>query len=345
MALQTVSAGDGVRLRRSPDEVLGIEGGPSSRGSTFWGRVLHCGFEHFLANRLGWTSELPSDPLDTGLIWHFALETYYRNARAWQLACRAEDPDLDPRDPHFHSGHDADSQLLAYRAIKPFQTEPGYDSIYDKIVQMLDAYFRRWSDMWEILGVELTLSSSGVYGFEWSNKLDLLVIDHRMHDPVLRIVEHKSAYRLDTFVLEGYTQDLQVMGQVWLFHGSDCGSLPKVLSEHAYGTIPPFFGSFVNITSKARQPGCDRIPVNPSIPSLRAWEHSMQVNTTLLDFYEQHNYPKNYASCVRRYGFCEFFNLCRALPEMTPADAAARDRDGDVVPGYKKRLPLVQEAG
>ena len=96
MTLVAVGTSIGAKDRRPLDVVLGFPSGPSARGSTYWSRPLHCPFEHLLSNELGWRSTMPSDPLDTGLLWHHALETYYRNALTWQDACRKEDPNLDP---------------------------------------------------------------------------------------------------------------------------------------------------------------------------------------------------------------------------------------------------------
>lgn len=331
--------------RRKPDDVLGIVSGPSRRGSTYWGRALHCPFEHYLGNVLGWQSEAPSDPLDTGTIWHYAKEQYYRNARAWQQACRAQDPNLNPRDPHFLRGHDSDSQLIAFRAIRPFASEPGYDHIYPKLEAMLEAYFARWSrtDMFEILGVELTVESDGRYGFEWSNKLDLLVIDYRGPEAVLRIVEHKSTYRMDSYVLEGYTQDLQTMGQVWLFYGATDGTLHRVLGESGFEHLPPFLGSYVNLTSKTKNPACERVVLAPAPLMLRAWERSMQKNALLLGLYEDVGYPRNYTACSRRYGHCEFFAFCRAFPQVEAREAWEMTANDDLPPTYKRRLPVITD--
>lgn len=328
VALVTVGVSPDAINRRPVTDVLGIMSGPSRRGSTYWSRPLHCPFEHYLANELGWRSKMPSDPLDTGLIWHHALEVYYREALRWQDHFRTQDPNLDLRDPYFLRAHDPAAQRLAYEAVVPVSREPGYEHIWDKLEVMLHVYFERWQgDRWEIVDVETTIDcpfEAGL-GFEYSSRLDLFVVDHQLVQPMLRVIEHKSAYRLDSNVLEGYTQDLQTLGQVWL--------AATRVNLDAY---PPFVGSLVNITSKTKEPGCDRVPLSPSPTTLATWESSMRRQTKLLPIYKELDWPKNYANCTRRYGRCEFFNLCRAHPHITPTDAAKMTEQDTLPDGFRR---------
>jgi hypothetical protein len=321
--------------RRSIDEVLGISSGPSRRGSTYWSRALHCPFEHLLSNELGWQSTMPDDPLDTGLLWHYGLECYYKTVLAWQDKCRAEDPNIDRKnDLHFLRGADHAAQEQALRAIWPFSQEPGYEKIHESLSLMFDSYFTRWqSDKWEIVDAEVTIESQR-FGFEYSSRLDLFIIDHAPAVSVLRVVEHKSAAALNSFITEGYTLDLQTMGQVWL-----------VWREVDLTAYPPFMGSYINITSKQQTPKNERVPLSPTEPMLDAFASSMRrLSDTILDAWPRAGYPRNFASCTRRFGRCQFFSLCRNFPELDADRARAQDVEGAVPEGYKKRLPVVSDA-
>lgn len=332
VSLVTIGRTEAEASRRPVDDVLGTPSGPSRRGSTFWNRVFHCPFEHFLANELGWQNVMPHDPLDTGILWHAAKEAYYRAALAWQDRMRAQAPDLDPRDPHFLRGHDAEGQRAAFEVVQLLSREPGYEKIYETLSLMLDAYFERYrSDMWEIVDVEVTLESNR-YGFEYSSRLDLFVIDHQPAAPVLRVVEHKSSMQINSLVTEGYTMDLQTMGQVWL-----------VWTEVDLAQYPPFMGSLINITSKNKVPKTERVPLMPTEPMLQTFARSVHaLSDALLDAWPRYGYPRNFAACTRRYGRCEFFNLCRNNPEFDAAHARATDAAGDIPLGYRRRLPVVE---
>lgn len=322
MAIVSVGPTDEELNRRPPDEVLGIKSGPSRRGSTYWGRVLHCPMEHYLGNVLQLHSQWPNDPLDTGIIWHYGLEHYYKYILSWQDYCREQNPNLDRRDPHFLRGGDQNGQRAAYESVLPFSREPGYECIWKQLEEMYDVYFSRWqSDMWEIVDVETTLETNAD-GFDYSAKLDIFVIDHVFAQPMLRVVESKSTYRIDSFVTDGYLLDLQTMGQVYVVW--------MTIDLEAY---PPFAGSYISLTSK-RSVKTERVPFAPSAAALDSFKYSMQKHTKLPIRYEEDGYPRNYAQCTRRYGRCEFFNLCKNRPEWgakTLADMVSR---GDLPEGY-----------
>jgi hypothetical protein len=167
----------------------------------------------------------------------------------------------------------------------------------------------------------------------YSSRLDLVVVDWTGRLPAMRIIEHKSAYRMDHYVLEGYTQDLQTLGQVYLFE--------RYVDLEKY---PPFIGSLVNITSKTKNPECDRIHVQPSPEALAVWERAMLAYEQRRALVEQGTtYIKNYAACTRRYGRCEFFDLCRAFPSIDEDRARQMTEAGELPPGYKVRLTTWKE--
>lgn len=330
--MSIISVG-GLPVRRLPEEVLGIEGGPSRRGSTYWSRFLHCEFEHYLSNVLSWGAEQMTEPLTTGIVWHHGLERYYLDRQAWQESALAQDPNLDKRDPHFLCGNSGGPAAF-YEAIQPFSSEPGYEEIYETIARMAEAYIAKWRfESFEILAVEDTMEVSSP--LEYSSRLDLIVVDWATRIPATRIIEHKSTYRMDHYVLEGYTQDLQTLGQVYVFE--------KFVDLEKY---PPFIGSLVNVTSKTKNPECERIHVQPSPEALNVWERAMLAHARRSEQAEKetdHHYAKNYAACTRRYGRCEFFDLCRSFPSVDETMARSMTTAGELPPGYKVRLNVWKE--
>ena len=301
-------------MRRKPHLILTvIDEGPSPRGSTYWGRVQHCGREHLLSNKLGWRSLEPSDPLDTGLIWHACLEAFYRERLEGQREMiRALGREEALRRPEFFTAREREAQTAAFDVLLPFRDEPGYDLIFTKIEKMLGVYFSLYRfDRWEILAVEQTLSAWDV---EYTSKLDLIIIDHGIPDsPVLRGVEHKSAFRLTLDVLEGYMMDSQVLGQLYLLYRTFANN----------PALPPFAGSIVNIASKEHTPKLERVFVAPDLVHLRSWEEHILVQAEHRQFHEARGYGRNYGSCSRRFGRCEHFNFCKSFPFLTVEQIAS----------------------
>lgn len=323
MAVVSINYNEPVN-RKSPERVLGIEdSAPSSRGSTFWRRLQQCPREHFLANVVQFAPIRRSDPLDVGLVWHYALEEYYKRV---QLQQQKQPIDEAP-------------DTAAFKIVNAFAHEPGWTEHYSKLVRMLDSYFDKFhateSKEWEILAVEETLMVGAEvgYGFEYSTRLDLVVIDHAFRQRATRIIEHKSASRLDHNTITGYLLDQQVLGQIWL---AEVG-----LDHEAY---PPFMGSYVNVTTKPTAesgkgalPEHVRLPVAPSTPMLAGWEDAMRYWQRQRDAIEtEGEYPRNHALCKRTFGRCPFFNLCQGSPELGAKDfVQLRKKNAEPPEGYR----------
>jgi hypothetical protein len=311
------------------EEVLGLpEGGPSSRGSTFWRRLLGCPREHFLSDVLAWTPVSRTDPLEYGLLWHYLLENLYLEMQRVQRGTYNRDKAPD---------------AYVWDLLAPFGKEVGWEEGYEKITAMLDSYLARWYQRdlneLEIEGIEETLAvglEDGL-GFEWSNRMDLRVIDHSLGDKVRRHLEHKSTWRMDSEVIIGYGMDLQITGQTFLM-------------TRAYGpdTEVPYMGAVVNLTSRpsstsarAKPPENMRQLVQPSPSDLEAWADAMRFWQRWKATLEKiDDYPRNYGSCVRRYGRCQFFNLCQSRSDDTVPSLRAEDRriragEASHPPGYR----------
>lgn len=273
---------------------------PSPRGSTYWRRLLSCPREHFLANvvQLGRGGAV-NDNLDTGALFHLAMESY---RRAQGRAQRKEQLEHAP-------------DWYAFNEIRPFAKEPGYEDTYATLERMLDGYFNMYQKRdereWEILAVEETLETDEKeFGFPWSARYDLIVIDHSISTRALRIVELKTSRTDDDNVIQGYQQDLQILGQIWLAE-----------AEIALDKYPPFLGSIVDIVTKHKAgPRCHRVPVQPEVAQLLNWENAMRRFWKMHLLYEDMHYPQNFAQCKRLYGRCDYFDFCRFSPHLSVDD-------------------------
>lgn len=330
MALIDVPVGAVKQKRRRVEQVLGLpESGPSSRGSTYWRRFLSCPRHHFLANILGWTTLDRTDPLEYGLLWHVLLEQLYRDVYAVQ---------------HHTYNYPVGPDTRVFHTLRPFYAEEGWTEGAEKIGVMLDTYLTRWYRLdvseFEVEAVEETLGVGLEHGagFEWTNRMDLRGIDHSGFGRVRRHVEHKTTWRLDTEVILGFRMDLQVTGQTFLM-------------DMTYGAAAdgiPYHGAIVNLTSrpssvsaKSKPPDTSREAIHPTPADIAAWIESMRFHRRLLATYEKMDeWPRNYNSCVYRYGRCPFFNLCQSRPHDTVQslreyDAQVRAGQVEHVPGYR----------
>lgn len=313
--------------RATYEEVAGLgPQGASPRGSTYWRRVQMCPREHLLANELHWEKTPRAEPLDIGLLWHGVLEHYYLGVQALQQGqWRPTTPEQD-----------------AFAFLQRFVDAPGWGAFYDTVSRMLEAYLVRWrhNTDWEILAVEWTTGWTAeshpelarYMGFENTTRLDLLIRDHSLR-PVIRHVEHKSSRSLDPLTVQGYAQDDQVLGQCFLArYFIDWGD-------------ELYLGAIVNITTKAKYPLCERLPVQPSDEQLQAWADSKRFWASFRDQYETFAYPKNYATCTRRFGRCQFFDLCRYNPTDTPVTLRRRHELDELPAGFRKGHGPVLDEG
>lgn len=315
---------DEVPLERAPYEAIAQmgAGGASPRGSTYWRRVQSCPREHLLANVLGWEKVVRADALDTGLLWHGCLESLYNGKKDEQ---RGRPHALTP-------------EQEAFDFLQRFRDHQGWGGFYDTCSTMLDAYCTRWQhadNEWEIVAVEFTCgwtreTAPEVYrrlGFEETTRFDLIVVDHSL-TPVTRIIESKSSHALDPQTIFAYSMDDQVLGQIYL------GRYWVPWRELGY---PPFLGSLVNVCTKAKSPKCERLPIQPSDLALAAWADHKRYWQWQSEQYPALGYPQNYVNCTRRFGRCQFYELCRGLPQEDALHLIRRDRDADLPVNYVKR--------
>jgi hypothetical protein len=318
------------KLKRM-EEIVGIpDSGPSSRGSTYWRRVLSCPREHFLANVLGWTEEHRTEALEVGLAWHYVLENLYRDIQKLQRGQHL------PESP----------EKRAFELLRPFVEELTWSEVSPKLTEMLEVYLQRWYQRdlktFEVLEVEATyqIPLDDGLGFEWSNRLDVVGIDHFSGTPVLRNKEHKSTYRVSEETMSGFQMDQQVLGQAFLM---------SYYADHPAAISPAYEGVEVNmverpysVSARSKAPVVERFIVHPTDAAYAAWMESMKFFQRLLVTYEvMDQYPRNYAQCTRKYGKCPFFGLCQSRPQdsvqsLRELDQAAREGSAALPPGIRR---------
>lgn len=318
-----VTGQEKVLRRASLEAVLAKTGklhlvpGASPQGSSYWRKLLQCPREHYLGNivqlkpkrRAQNANDVPEfkEALDVGALYHLGLQTYYEAIYAQQHKQTLT----------------AAPETLAFEVLAPFVSEPGYGETYETVERLLDAYFNKYRNdpqRWEVLAVELTLAcTDSRVAFPWTSRFDLVVVDHSVAKGATFVVEHKTARAIDNNTIQGYTQDVQVMGQIWLWG-----------REIDLASYPPFLGAQVNLISKTKEPKMERVPVSPTPAALRTWEESMTKHWLMSKFYETLGFPQNLASCMRRYGPCEFFDVCRYHTDFSLEDLKKLALDTDI---------------
>lgn len=324
-------------LRQSIAEIFPeCAGGPSSAGSTFWRHNLQCAREGLLANDLAWVPMQLSEALDMGLMWHLALERFYK-ARQWaqlDILGRYADhtytstarsalgyPDartlvqtgrIDRM--HYFQAGTVEATKAAYSVPDALQGHKDYDNDTwrGRLERMLASYITyQRADQWEILYVEREYRTDAHVphqGVTYTSRLDAGVRDYEvLQHPVIRNVEHKSSTFDDPKTLKAFEHDLQTWGQVWV--------MANALEEHWPGET--FAGGLVNITTKGGKvewskatPRNHRVVVAPPWEGLLQWRESLMYATEDRELAKRRGYPKNWAACNRPYGLCSFFDVC-----------------------------------
>lgn len=290
--------------RRRTDEVLGLPpSSASSWGSTTWKRMRLCPREHALY-QIGLRPKRQKTALDIGLLYHHALEHYYKRMRELQQAAIARG--VAPGADDCHGAIRGDCERAAWDSLRPFEQEPGYQETYAKLEKLLITYFEayRYTHRWLVLAVEETLSYDDG-ALRYTARLDLIV--HDLDGDDLRIVEHKTSGVITDDLLLSYEMDLQILGQVWLLH--NCVDL---------SALPRWGGVVVDIiTTRNKEPRVHRQFVSPSKYHTAAFEQSMREWLQVSELYQKLDWPKAFGACagaLRFFRTCNYYDLCHGHP-------------------------------
>lgn len=320
--------------RRRVEDVLQIVGGASPRGSSYWKRVRRCPREHGLYSIGLRKGAERSEALDLGLLFHHALEVYFKTVQLYQSK-------LTKRDEEFYWGSAAAAEKAAWDSIAPFADEEGYSSTYARVEKMLIQYFENYRrrDRWRIIAVEETLIYDEA-DLTYTARLDLIV--ECADRGGMWIVEHKTAQSITEDLLHNYALDLQIVGQVWL--------MQQVIDLDEY---PPLRGVLVDIMTKPKStkhgsitvPKFERFEVCPSREHVEEFYNSMVQWTAVSQTFEQLGWPKALGNCaggMRFFRKCPYFDLCDTRPKASVADFAAELKN-DALIGFREDHAEVPE--
>lgn len=319
--------------RRAVHEVLGTPGGASRFGSTRYKTRRLCPFEDGLVTVARLRPERGREPLDLGLVVHEGWEAYHGTIAAAQ-ATYDEVPKKGSARNEFFWGALREAENAALDRIDMFKGEPGYRGTYEDASRIISAYvdhYRR-EDMWHILAVEETLEyeqelerphrllnedgsvAVEVTHFRYSARLDRVYIDYRTGLFGTYLGEGKTAKMINEDLIHGYQQDMQILGQQWLWE--------RCVDAAAY---PPFKGVVVDIVSKHKTPKFERVHCIGSPYHLQAFEDSTRRWAFANAFLGELDFPKSLGSCagaLRGYSRCTYYDLCHAYPELSIEDFA-----------------------
>lgn len=297
------------QLRKGIDHYGIPNDGPSPWGSTTHKKVLMCSRELGLYEH-GIRTLTPSDPLDTGIIYHYAMELYYGAIQEFQASYEG----AKTTDEYYFGGQ-REGARRALAAVDKLRDAKGYEDVVEDAIRCLDTYFEQHfrRDRWHIMANEETLLWDGEklprshpLAFRYSSRLDLIV--EEMGGTWL--VEHKTAKFISADLVDHYEMDLQVLGHKWLW--DNCVDTSK---------YPPLKGVLVNIVSKQKEPRCVRVPVNPSKDHMAEWENMMRTMPIRKAWAARNDYPKSLGHCsgyARGYSRCDYYDLCHDFPRITP---------------------------
>ena len=317
--------------RRPAHVVLGVEGGGSRFGSTRYKTRRLCPFEDGLVTVARLRPTRGKEPLELGWIVHQGWEAYHGTIAAAQ-ATYSEVPKKGSARNEFFWGALREAENAALDTIDAFKVEPGYAATYDDASRIVSAYVDRYrrEDMWHVLSVEETLEyeeelpepivllnedgseALRMTHFQYSARLDRVYVDYQPGMFGLYLGEGKTAKILNEDLIHGYQQDMQILGQQWLFQ--------HCVDQEAY---PPFKGVVVDIAGKSKTPKFERVHCIGSPYHLAAFEDSTRRWALANLFLGELGYPKSLGSCagaLRGYSRCTYYDLCHAYPELSIED-------------------------
>lgn len=122
----------------------------------------------------------------------------------------------------------------------------------------------------------------------------------------LYIIEHKTSSQFSENVLDGWSIDGEILGEMALW------KVAKL--EKVYG---PLAGLCVNLIGKQKIPKFERVFINPQqiqtdqhLIDLKHWKKRIEAHK------KSGEWPRALAGCISKFGKCEFYNHCRVNPGL-----------------------------
>jgi len=164
-------------------------------------------------------------------------------------------------------------------------------------LRLFDAYQANYTtNIWLPLLVEHQFEVE-MEGEPYTARIDLLAVDCQTNEIVL--IDHKSQAKLRAATATDYRADRQMLTGLALARSAGY-DVRRVVINAASKEVPPRFGRF-------------DVPIS-EIAYSRLGEDTRHVLRQMKDTRARHpdpmNRPRNWDCCVRKYGICEYWNLC-----------------------------------
>jgi hypothetical protein len=254
-------------------------GGPSPAGNSKWSDFVRCPRRYYWAHVKRFTTTELSGPLELGGLVHEAIAQAFEAwvaegplafwDRLWGVIDRAAEP----------APSTASEARRLLRAWGKFWGPEGLLKIRAACLLSIEGL------------VEVTRP------FNYSTRIDTVMRIGGM----VTVVEHKTASRRSTILLDSYKLNPQFLGQVWLWNQSDFAR------EH--GKIQAFMVD--QIVKHQGDVLCYQETVNIPPKMLKDWELSMKAIAKEKTDCEYSNvWPQRFHNCTAYNRVCRFMNLC-----------------------------------
>lgn len=263
-----------------------LDAGPSERGWHHFENVLRCPRLYAWSHLGGMKLEM-SEPLVRGSLLHIALAHHYQRIKEEQ------------------TGGNPNDWLLPEDAVETLASQESENSpLWRKLIpQVVDAYFayrNNWlGEAWEILEVEYELRSRiGEGKHLYTQRADLIVKDHNQK---VWIVDHKTAYRINSKTLRQYIMDGQFLGY-------------QMFGRAKYGK--EFAGVILNRVKVSSPYDFDRRALEPAPAALQDFVPTLLAAEKKMAEFEGkpiREWPMTLSNqvCYGKYGKCQAYDLCR----------------------------------
>jgi hypothetical protein len=287
-------------------------GGPSGKGWSYISVAQRC--PHLFAvtyDRRGADGEstIHPRPLQVGALFHTLVALFY--AGGMDSAAIAPDrgglvlPELAPRIKRCWKVPATAADMLLDRLKAMAQGEGQGPDL--NIVLETERLFDAHSDYWprnedvEPLAVEWFAGSPEL---DYTCRYDFIgrvgPHDPYCHHPGVWIFERKSAAWLNEAVLNGWTLDGEILGQLRLWEPSGCAE--------RFGELR---GICVDVITKEKVPRFHRVYLPPMLPAVG--QHDRWVRFTQAQIHTWRAvgvYPQSFSNCFGRYGRCPQYDNC-----------------------------------
>lgn len=285
------------------DELLDSDrrGGPTPHGWHKWNDLMQCPRKYDLLYNQQRRPASRSNALEFGGLLHECLALYYEETDAFMAETDTRRADLL---------YDAYCEEPRWVRLLTGVMDAGIESYLDvalDVKRIMDAYLATQplvADEFlkhEIVGVEEYVEVDAAFPF--TTRIDLVY----RGAGGLWVVDHKSSRAMSAELTSGWAINGQMLGLAY--------------AARQHWPEEKILGLVINVLVRTKTPQFKRVTLPVRDDLIADWEATMRLwILQVLPFYEQLNWPPNYASCVHRYGRCPFYTYCEAGQESALLD-------------------------